>query len=135
MPASIPSESAGRGAKSKKQESEWIDIKRFTLQVAEASKAKPLPNYVLQGPKGGSSIGRGRGGAGAGNPLGAFEAERKYKKNLEALKHEIEEKNREIDGLRREVKDDKERYKRLELQSEVIEKQLLDVHSKPPRET
>jgi chromosome segregation ATPase len=104
--------------------------------VTEASKAKPLPNYVLQGPKGGSSLARGgRAGAGAGNPLGAFEAEKKYKKNLEALKQEIEDKNREIDGLRREVQDCQDRYNRLDAEKKGLEARLVDKHSKPPRET
>ena len=83
----MPSEASAAGSPSKKADQEWIDIKKFSLQVIEAGKAKPLPNYVLQGPKGGGSLARGgRAGAGAGNPLGAFEAEKKYKKNLEALK-------------------------------------------------
>jgi hypothetical protein len=43
---------------------------------------------------------------------GAFEqweVEKKYKKNLDALKQEIEERNREIQMARKEVKDTNER--------------------------
>lgn len=74
---------------------------------------KPLPNYISQGPKGSNSI--GKGGAGK-NPMGAFDAEKKYKKNLEALKQEIEEKTREGDGLRLEVKACHDKYNRLDFE-------------------
>jgi benzoyl-CoA reductase/2-hydroxyglutaryl-CoA dehydratase subunit BcrC/BadD/HgdB len=46
--------------------------------------------------------------------MGAFDAEKKYKKNLEALKQEIEEKTREGDGLRLEVKGCHDKYNRLD---------------------
>ena len=125
-----------------------MDIKKFALQVSEAAKTKPLPNYVLQGPKGSSSLGRARHGGedagdpivwarqgGGGNSMGAFEAEKKYKKNLEALKQEIEEKNREIEGLRKEVSACHDRYKALDVEKKSLEARLVDKHSKPPRET
>jgi Ca2+-binding EF-hand superfamily protein len=49
--------SAGQSASSSKKEAaELIDIKKFSAQVAEAGKAKPLPNFVLQGPKGSSKL-------------------------------------------------------------------------------
>jgi hypothetical protein len=111
-----------------------MDIKKFALQVNEAAKTKPLPNYVLQGPKGSSSLGKARQGGG-GNSMGAFEAEKKYKKNLEALKQEIEEKNREIEGLRKEVSACHDRYKALDVEKKDLEAKLVDKHSKPPRET
>ena len=60
-----------------------IDVKHFCNSVTEAGKVKPLPNYISQGPKGSNSI----GGRGVGkNPMQAYDAEKKYKKNLEALK-------------------------------------------------
>lgn len=90
---------------------------------------------MLQGPKGGAPARGGRAGAGAGNPLGAFEAEKKYKKNLEALKQEIEDKNREIDGLRKEKDLGHDSYKRLDAEKKRLEARLVDKHSKPPRET
>lgn len=109
-----------------------IDIKAFAARVTEAAGAKPLPNYILQGPRGGSSTGARGGGA---NPMAAFEAEKKYKKNLEALKQEIEERNREIQGLKGEVKDCHDRYNRLDLERKHLEARLVDKHAKPPRET
>jgi len=54
---------------------------------------------------------------------------------LDALKQEIEEKNREIEGLRKEVKDCHDREKRLDNEKERLEGRLVDKHSKPPRET
>jgi len=113
----------------------YVDIEKFTRQVNEAGRIKPLPNYVLQGPKGSRSAGATRPGGGGGNSMGAFEAEKKYKKNLEALKTEIEEKNREIEGLRKEVKDCHDRYNRLDHEKKNLEARLVDKHSKPPRET
>jgi Ca2+-binding EF-hand superfamily protein len=110
------------------------DIKKFCQQVTEAGRAKPLPSYVLQGAKGGSSAG-GRQGSGIGGGMSAYEAEKKYKKNLEALKSEIEEKNREAQGLRKEVKDCHDRYNRLDQDKKNLEARLVDKHSKPPRET
>ena len=77
-----------------------INVKQFVKQVAEAGKTQPLPNYITQGPRGSNTAGKGS----KGNPMAAFDAEKKYKKNLEALKNEIEEKNRESQGLRTEVK-------------------------------
>lgn len=130
--------SATEGANSSpatRSEGEQIDIKRFCQQVNEAAKAKPLPSFVLQGAKGGSSLGGGRAGSGAGGALGAYEAEKKYKKNLEALKTEIEDKSREILGLRKEVKDCHDRYNRLDADKKNLEARLVDKHSKPPRET
>jgi len=131
----MPSEASAAGSPAKKTDQGWIDIKKFCRQVSEAGKVKPLPNYVLQGPKGGALARGGRAGAGAGNPLGAFEAEKKYKKNLEALKYEIEDKNREIDGLRKEKDLGHDSYKRLDAEKKSLEVRLVDKHSKPPRET
>ena len=67
--------------------------------------------------------------------MAAFEAEKKYKKNLEALKQEIEEKNREIQGLRKDIKDSNDRQSRLEDDKRKLETRLVDKHSKPPKET
>ena len=54
---------------------------------------------------------------------------------MDALKQEIEEKNREIEGLRKEVKDCHDREKRLDNEKKNLEGRLVDKHSKPPRET
>jgi chromosome segregation ATPase len=67
--------------------------------------------------------------------MAAFDAEKKYKKNLEALKNEIEEKNREAQGLRTEVKICHDRYNRLDQERKNLEAKLVDKHTKPPRET
>jgi len=108
-----------------------INVKQFVKQVAEAGKTQPLPNYITQGPRGSNAAGKG----GKGNPMAAFDAEKKYKKNLEALKNEIEEKNREAQGLRTEVKICHDRYNRLDQERKNLEAKLVDKHTKPPRET
>ena len=45
----------------------YVDIEKFARQVNEAGRIKPLPNYVLQGPKGSRSAGATRPGGGGGN--------------------------------------------------------------------
>ena len=75
------------------------------------------------------------GKGGKGNPMAGFDAEKKYKKNLEALKNEIEEKNREANGLRTEVKICHDRYNRLDHERKNLEAKLVDKHTKPPKET
>ena len=72
----------------------------------------------------------------AGN-TGAFEnweVEKKYKKNLEALKQEIEERNNEILIARKEVQDVNNRVVKLEAEKRNLETRLVDRHAKPPRE-
>jgi predicted nucleic acid-binding Zn-ribbon protein len=67
---------------------------------------------------------------------GAFdqwEVEKKYKKNLDALKQEIEERNREIQMARKEVKDSNERAHKIENEKRLLEARLVDKSSKPPR--
>lgn len=127
-----PSGPGTRTTAAQKADAEMIDIASFCQQVTEAGRAKPLPSFVLQGAKGGA--GKGRSGHGA-SALGVVDAEKKYKKNLEALKTDIEEKNREIEGLHKEVKDCHDRYNRLDAEKKHLETRLLDRHSKPPRET
>jgi septal ring factor EnvC (AmiA/AmiB activator) len=113
---------------------ETMDVRRFALSVVEAGKAKQLPNYVLQGPKGSSSLG-GKKSGGPGNAMAGYDAEKKYKKNLEALKQEIEEKNREVDGLGAQIQDCHDRYNKLDREKKDLEARLVDKNSKPPRET
>lgn len=67
--------------------------------------------------------------------MGAYEAEKKYKKNLEALKSEIEERNKEIEGLKKEVKDGHDRFHHLDSERKRLEDKLVAIPSKPPRET
>lgn len=61
--------------------------------------------------------------------------EKKYKKNLDALKQEIEERNREIQMARKEVKDSNERAQKIENEKRLLEARLVDKSSKPPRQT
>ena len=58
--------------------------------------------------------------------MGAFEAEKKYKKNLEALKQEIEDRNREIQIARKEAKDSNERVQKIEAEYRKLEGRLVD---------
>jgi Ca2+-binding EF-hand superfamily protein len=106
---------------------EMLDIKAFAAQVSEAARAKPLPSFILAGNKGKN--------AGAGSGGNSAEAEKKFKRNLEVLKSEIEDKNRELESLRTEVKDALDRCRRLERDKEALQTRLVDGQSKPPKET
>lgn len=77
------------------------------------------------------------GSALADPKAGAFEnweMEKKYKKNLEALKQEIEERNNEIMIAKKEVKDVNNRVVKLEAEKKNLETRLVDRNAKPPRE-
>jgi predicted nucleic acid-binding Zn-ribbon protein len=53
---------------------------------------------------------------------------------LEALKHEIEERNNEIMIARKEVQDYNNRVMRLEKEKRDLETRLIDKKARPPRE-
>ena len=75
-------------------------------------------------------------GVATGN-TGAFEnweVEKKYKKNLEALKQEIEERNSEIMIAKKQVQDMNNRVVKLEAEKRNLETRLVDRNAKPPRE-
>jgi hypothetical protein len=54
--------------------------------VAEVIKTKPLPNYIAGQKKGSRG---GMSGLGGQTAMELYEAEKKYKRNLEVLKSEI----------------------------------------------
>ena len=92
-----------------------LDITKFVQRITEAQRSKPLPAYLnastQPGGKVGSRIGQGvrsaqEGGAGqTGSQFENWEIEKKYKRNLEALKTEIEERNKEILLAKKDIKD------------------------------
>jgi hypothetical protein len=92
---------------------ELIDTKVFVNKVAVASKQKAptsVKNAVKPDSKISSRIGaQGQKSEGNSQAFDSWEIEKKYKKNLEALKQEIEDRNREIQVARKEVKDSNER--------------------------
>lgn len=65
----------------KRQDNYVMDINQFCLRVHEIGQTKQLPGFILQGPKG-----KQKSQGGSENMMAAFDAEKKYKKNLEALK-------------------------------------------------
>ena len=77
-----------------------LDVKTFLNKVQVASKAKAPPlakSAVKPDSKVQSKIGQqGAKDSANSNALDSWEMEKKYKKNLEALKQEIEDRNREI---------------------------------------
>ena len=121
-----------------------LDITKFVQRITEAQRSKPLPAYLnastQPGGKVGSRIGQGvrsaqEGGAGqTGSQFENWEIEKKYKRNLEALKTEIEERNKEILLAKKEVANVNARVLRLEEEKQALEVRLIDKHAKPPRE-
>lgn len=92
--------------------SEQLDIAGFVKLVNEAQKAKPMPVYmnlaVNPGKKVNSRIGMGvqqmEGSARqTSSQFENWEIEKKYKRNFEALKNEIEERNNEVLLAKKEV--------------------------------
>lgn len=83
-------------------------------------------------------MGVARGGAAAngetGNQFENWEIEKKYKRNLEALKQEIEERNNEILLAKKEVANVNARVLRLEQDKQTLEQRFIDKNAKPPRE-
>lgn len=74
-------------------------------------KSKPLPQYIFS-QKGGKQA-KEKAGASAGM-MAAYDNEKKYAKNLDLLRTEIEEKNREIDSKDKEIREAKNKISLLE---------------------
>jgi hypothetical protein len=93
-----------------------LDVRKFCELIARVSKEKPVPSFVSNSVKPGNKVSRGGTGTQGAN-TSAFEhweMEKKYKRNLEALKQEIEERNREIKNARTEALNANNRTKLLE---------------------
>ena len=65
----------------------------------------------------------------------AHDDENKYKKNLDLLRTEIEEKIREIDAKDKEIRDAKTKISNQEREMKKLETQLMNKDQKPPKET
>ena len=119
-----------------------LEIASFCAKVTEQQKSKPLPAYISTAAKAtnkvGSRIGAGVRSAMEGGDVGSqfenWEIEKKYKRNLEALKHEIEERNNEILLAKKEVQNVNSRVLRLEAEKQALEIKLIDKNAKPPRQ-
>ena len=122
-----------------------LDITRFCQKVSEVQRSKPLPAYMNAAAKPGSKVGsrigagvRSAMGGGDGGEMGSqfenWEIEKKYKRNLEALKQEIEERNNEILLSKKEVANINARVLKLEGEKQELENKLIDKNAKPPRE-
>lgn len=93
-----------------------LDVRRFCELIARVAKEKPVPSFVSSSVKPGSKVSKGGAGTqGAGtSAFEHWEMEKKYKRNLEALKQEIEERNKEIKNARTEALNANNRAKLLE---------------------
>lgn len=79
-----------------------MDVRKFVSRIELIGKSKPLPQYIFN-QKGGKSS-TVKPGASAGM-MTAYDNEKKYAKNLDLLRTEIEEKNREIDAKDKEIRE------------------------------
>lgn len=79
-----------------------MDIRNFLARIQMIGKSKPLPQYIFS-QKGGKNASV-KPGASAGM-MTAYDNEKKYAKNLDLLRTEIEEKNREIDAKDKEIRE------------------------------
>lgn len=106
--------------------------------IAEAQRSKPLPAYLHITPRVGKGAavesGIGKGVKNMGSQFENWEIEKKYKRNIEALKKEIEEKYNEILLKNKEVANVNQRVVRLEKEKQELENKLIDKHAKPPRQ-
>lgn len=80
-----------------------MDIRSFVARIQLIGKSKPLPQYIFN-QKGGKSAASAKPGASDGM-MKAYDNEKKYAKNLDLLRTEIEEKNREIDAKDKEIRE------------------------------
>ena len=79
-----------------------MNIDKFVKRIQMIGKSKPLPQYIFN-QKGGKSQ-TVKPGASSGM-MTAYDKEKKYAKNLDLLRTEIEEKNREIDAKDKEIRE------------------------------
>lgn len=103
-----------------------------------------MPAYMSAAAKPGAKVGSRIGGgvrSATGGEVGEvgsqfenWEIEKKYKRNLEALKHEIEERNNEILLAKKETQNVNARVLRLEAEKQELENKLIDKNAKPPRQ-
>ena len=75
-----------------------VRARQLATRVAEIDSLKQLPAYVLRG----KEDKKAKTVSGS-SQVAAFESEKKYKKNLEMLKSEIEERNRRIEAQASEI--------------------------------
>lgn len=67
--------------------------------------------------------------------MAAYDNEKKYAKNLDLLRTEIEEKNREIDSKDKEIREAKNKISLLEKERDKQKTALMRVNEMPPKET
>jgi hypothetical protein len=111
-----------------------MDIKSFVDLVTSKSKEKPPQSFMKIGQQPGSKT----SGGSAGSKTSTFETwelEKKYKKNLDALKDTIAEKNQDIITAQNKESDANKRVIRLENEKRKLEDNLVGVRAKTCSET
>jgi len=111
-------------------------INSFVAKVNEVQRNKPMPAYMSAAAKPGVKVGSRVGAGGEGGEVSSqfenWEIEKKYKRILDALKHEIEERNNEILLAKKETQNVNARVLRLEGEKQELENKLIDKNAKPP---
>lgn len=95
--------------------------------MKEIGSLKPLPAYVLQ-KKNANDKSQGA------KDMASLESEKRFKKSLEALKLEIEERNRTIESQNEELKKVRKREQDLDQKVEAYKRLDLNANQKPPKQ-
>ncbi len=106
----------------------YLDIKHFLAQVSTALKTKP-PSFMGKTKSAASTTHYETKSAAFEN----WEAEKKYKRKLEALKSQIEEGKKEIIAAEKKIKHWQEVANKYEREKNALSARLVDQNSKPPK--
>ena len=110
-----------------------VDIKRFVSRIEDCLKLKPSGMKSLAKPTNVTS--KLKTGAAGGNSeaFENWEAEKKYKKKLEALQQQIEESKKDAKDAEKLAKHWQEVSAKLEREKVSLQGRLVDVNAKPPK--
>jgi len=108
-----------------------LSIPAFCKRVLEAKNAK-APNFTKAGQKPGEKA--AHTGLGAVGGQSSYEAEKKFARTIEALKQEIEDKNKTIKTQADGIKEANARLQRKESENNDLQAKLINRNDKPPFE-
>lgn len=111
-----------------------VRIKTVVDRASEIGRLPQLPAYVMKS-KDDKRAKSMQGGNQGSSQVAAYDAEKKYKKNLEALTSQIEERERRINAQEAEIQIYHKKIKGLERQLETIDHKKADAKVKPPKAT
>lgn len=108
-----------------------LSIPEFCKRVLEAKNAK-APSIAKAGQKPGDKA--AHTGLGAVGGQSSYEAEKKFARTIEALKQEIEDKNKTIKTQADGIKEANARLQRKESENNDLQAKLINRNDKPPQQ-